>query len=383
MEMVAKEKEHKDNINQIVEIIKMDEELFQDFITECKDNLVSFEPKLIQLKDDKGNMELVNDLSRIMHTIKGNARIFNLERIVGEAHDIENIFSAIRKGEETLNDSLLDKTFKKLDKFNALFNEVTEIFYKIVRNKDEVIKVKVNEIDRLVELIKRADRLIINEDPVILATKLGNEKAREIENIFLETTEQIKSIRKVSLSRLFARFPRMVRDLSVELGKKVKFVANGEDLYVDKYIYDNLSEPLIHIIRNSLDHGIEKPEDRIKSGKREEGTIRLDISEKGTELIVSVSDDGRGMDNDRIKAKAVMKDLISPEEALLMSDKDAVNMIFSPGFTTNDNITETSGRGVGMYVVKTSIEDNLKGMVGIESKKNEGTTVILRIPTIY
>lgn len=397
MEIVVKEKEYKDNINQIVEIIKMDQELFQDFITECKDNLVSFEPKLIQLKDDKGNMELINDLSRIMHTIKGNAKIFNLERIVGEAHSIENIFSAIRKGEATLTDSLLDETFKKLDKFNGLFTETMDIYYKIVQSKNldfgktrseernkedsEVIKVKVNEINRLAELIKRADRLIIHEDPVILASKLGCEKAREIENIFKETGEQLKSIRKVSFSRFFARLPRMIRDVSTELDKKVKFVANGEDLYVDKYIYDNLSEPLIHIIRNSLDHGIEKPEERIKLGKKEEGIIRLDIFEKETELIVAISDDGKGLDNDRIKAKAVMKELISPEEALTMSDEEAFNLIFSPGFSTNDNVTDISGRGVGMFVVKASIEDNLKGRIRVESKNSEGTIITLNIPT--
>ncbi|NJD03522.1 MAG: HAMP domain-containing protein [Ruminiclostridium sp.] len=223
MEMVAKEKEYKDNINQIVEIIKMDQELFQDFITECKDNLICFEPKLIQLKDDKGNMELVNELFRIMHTIKGNAKIFKLERIVGEAHGIENIFSAIKKGEVVLTDSTLDETFKKLDKFNALFNETLDIFYKIVQSKrtdfgkirsekrnaedNEVIKVKVNEINRLAELIKRANRLIMQEDSVIPASEMGSEKAKEIENVFKETGEQIKSIRKVSFSRLFARFP--------------------------------------------------------------------------------------------------------------------------------------------------------------------------------
>ena len=397
MEMVVKEKEYKDNISQIVEIIKMDQELFQDFITECKDNLICFEPKLIQLKDDKENMELINDLSRIMHTIKGNAKIFNLERIVGEAHSIENIFSAIRKGEATLTDNLLDKTFKKLDKFNDMFNETMDIYYKIVQSKNldfgktrseernkediEVVKVKVNEINRLAELIQRAGRLIIHEDPVILASKLGSEKAREIEDIFKQTGEQIKSIRKVSFSRLFARFPRMIRDISIELDKKVKFLSSGEDLYVDKYIYDNLSEPLIHIIRNSLDHGIEKPEERFKLGKTEEGTIRLDIFEKGTELIVAISDDGKGLDNDRIKAKAVMKELISPQEALAMSDEDAINLIFSPGFSTDDNVTDISGRGVGMFIVKTSIEDNLKGRIKIESNKGEGTIITINIPT--
>jgi Chemotaxis protein histidine kinase and related kinases len=398
MEIVVKEKEYKDNINQIVEIIKMDQELFQDFITECKDNLVTFEPKLIQLKDDKENMELVNDLSRIMHTIKGNAKIFNLERIVGEAHGIENIFSSLRKGEITLTDNLLDETFKKLDKFNTIFTETMEIYYKIVRNmntdfgktrtdlrnkgESEVIKVKVNEINKLAELIKKAEMLIDNENALIITSIQDIEQESEIKGILKETGEKIKSIRKVSLKRLFARFPRMVRDVSIELGKKVKFISSGEDLFVDKFIYDNLSEPLIHIIRNSLDHGIEKPDERIRLGKTEEGIIRLDISKNDTGLMVAIHDNGKGMDKDKIKAKAVMKRLISPEEALLMSDEDSYNLIFLPGFSTNDFVTDISGRGLGMYVVKTSIEDNLNGSISIESKKNEGTVITLVIPDI-
>lgn len=396
MEMVAKEKEYKDNINQIVEIIKMDQELFQDFIAECKDNLICFEPKLIQLKDNKENMELVNDLSRIMHTIKGNAKIFNLERIVGESHSIENIFSAIKKGEATLTDRLLDEIFQKLDKFNSLFNETMDIFNKIVQSKktdiyqshpednniedNEVIKVKISEINRLSELIKRADRLILNEDPAVSVSKLGTEEVCELKNIFKETGEQIKSIQKISFSRLFATFPRMIRDISKELDKKVKFVTSGENLNVDKYIYDNLSEIIIHIIRNSLDHGIESPEKRIRLGKKEEGLIGLNIFEKDTELVIEFRDDGIGLDNDKIKAKAVTEGIISPEEALIMSDEEAFNLILLPGFSTNADVTDISGRGVGMFVVKKAIVDNLKGNIKIESKKNMGTIITLHIP---
>ncbi|NJD03523.1 MAG: hypothetical protein FIA99_13235 [Ruminiclostridium sp.] len=172
----------------------------------------------------------------------------------------------------------------------------------------------------------------------------------------------------------------MIRDVSMELDKKVRFVTSGEDLHVDKYIYDNLSELLIHIIRNSLDHGIEKPDERIKLGKTKEGIVRLDITEEGTELVVAISDDGRGLDNDRIKAKAVMKGLISPEQALVMSDEETFNLIFSPGFSTIDEVTDISGRGVGMFAVKTSVENNLKGRVKVESKKSKGTMITLSIP---
>lgn len=395
-EIQKKEQEYKDNINQIVEIIKVDQEIFQDFITECKDNLVNFEPDLINLKDDKDNMDIVNNLFRIMHTIKGNAKAFNLERIAGEAHSIENIFSSIRKGEQVMTDDLLNEVFKKLDYFNTLFNETLDIYEKIVHGKSadmgktrgeervkadsEVIKVKVQEINRLSELIKKADRLIEEDAYSIITTYPARQKVEEIGNIIKETEKRITTIRKIEIGRLFTRFPRLVRDVSLELGKKVKLITAGEDVQVDKNIFDHISDPIIHIVRNSLDHGIEKPEERVSMGKPEEGTIEISTLLKDEELVVEITDDGKGLDVDRIKAKAVKKGLINADKASEMSDEEAVNLIFEPGFSTNDNVTNISGRGVGMDVVKSSVEKELKGKIVIGTSKNHGMKITLKIP---
>ena len=269
-----------------------------------------------------------------------------------------------------MTEELLDGTFTELDRFNSLFNETLDIYDKISRGKSadlgktrtderqkeesEIIKVRINEINRLSELIKKADRLVVGDVSGLNYGYSDKAKREEFESILKETEKQIISLKKISLNRLFTRIPRMVRDISIQLGKKVKLVTGGDDIEVDKNIFDKIGDPLIHILRNSLDHGIERPEERILMGKPEEGTIELHSSLTDSELLVEISDDGKGLDIDKIKAKAVKKGLITPETAFEMSDNEAVNIIFMPGFSTNDRVTDISGRGVGMDVVKTS-----------------------------
>ena len=392
LQIEKKQKEYKDNIDQIVEIINMDQELFEDFIKECKEQIASFEPKLIELKDDKENIELVNELFRIMHTLKGNARIFNLERIAGEAHAIENTFSAIRKGQVVMTDEILDETFKNLDKFNVLFNETLEIYNKIVRGKDsgtgkttgeegqktenEVIKVKVYDLDKLARLLSDVDRFV-SEDLSEFANK---GKMEVIEKLLKESEILLKDLRKIAIGKLFTRFPRMVRELSMEVGKKVKFKTKGDGIEIDRNIFDKIADPMIHLIRNSLDHGLENPVDRTALGKVEEGTLEVNVSSIGKELTIEICDDGKGLDVDKIKAKAVKNGLISADRAMVISEQEAVNLIFAPGFSTSDKVSDISGRGVGMDVVRTFVEEKLKGIVLLESKKNQGLKVTLKVP---
>jgi two-component system chemotaxis sensor kinase CheA len=387
LEIEKQEKEHKDNINQIVEIIKMDRELFQDYIDECKEHLIEFEPKLIQLKDDRNNMDLVNDLFRIMHTIKGNARIFKLERIEHEAHNVENILNTIRKSEKVMTDELLDEIFKRLDRFNELFNVMLDIYNKISqgkaldtgktrsgerqRDESEILRVRVHEIDRLAELIKKAEAMAVGT---------GTAHAEELHNLFAETEKQFRVIRRVNLGKLFVRIPRLVRDLSNELGKKVHINIKGDHIEVDKNIFDKLSDPIIHLLRNSLDHGIEKPEERLVLGKPEEGTIELEASLNDTNLLVEITDDGKGINLEQLKAKAVKRGLMTPEMALDINDQDAINLVFTPGFSTSDQVNAISGRGVGMDVVKNTIEDTLNGNIVLITQPNQGLKVRLIIP---
>ena len=186
------------------------------------------------------------------------------------------------------------------------------------------------------------------------------------------------SIRMLPISTVFQKMRRLVRDVSKKVNKEVELVLIGEETEVDKNVIDSLADPLMHIIRNSIDHGIGTPEERIKAGKPEKGRIVLEARTTGSDVIVTVSDDGRGLQRDMILKKAREKGLLSKPESEL-SDKEVYSLIFLPGFSTKDSVTEFSGRGVGMDVVRRNI-NQIGGSVSIESEPGRGTTHIIRIP---
>jgi len=185
--------------------------------------------------------------------------------------------------------------------------------------------------------------------------------------------------RMLPIGKVFNKFPRMIRDLSRELNKKIELVLAGEDTELDKSLVEEIGDPLVHIIRNSCDHGIETPEERIAKGKPEQGTISLKAYNEGNQIVIQIDDDGKGLDPQMLKEKSFEKGIITEKESDNMSDKDAFTLIFKPGFSTAAAVTSVSGRGVGMDVVKTNIE-KLNGMIDIDSEVNVGTTIKLKIP---
>jgi two-component system chemotaxis sensor kinase CheA len=189
----------------------------------------------------------------------------------------------------------------------------------------------------------------------------------------------VLKIRMVPVGQLFRRFPRVVRDVAKLCGKDVALEVAGEHTDLDKGILDALAEPLTHMVRNAVDHGIEAAADRLSAGKPARGTVSLNAYHQGTQVVLEVSDDGRGIDPDRIREHAVRVGLVKPEEAQRLMDHDLLNLIFEPGFSTASEVTEVSGRGVGMDVVRTAL-DRLKGTVHISSTPGKGTTIQLRVP---
>ena len=189
----------------------------------------------------------------------------------------------------------------------------------------------------------------------------------------------VMKIRMVPVEQLFRRFPRMVRDVARQCGKEVELLLSGQDTDLDKSILDAIAEPLTHLVRNAISHGIEAPEDRQKTGKTTRGAIRLNAYHQGNQVIVEVSDDGRGINADKIRAKAIELGLVSREEAGRLSEAEALALIFRPGFSTAEEVTEISGRGVGMDVVQ-SVLHRLKGTIGIETHSGRGTTFRLKLP---
>ncbi|MBZ5521824.1 MAG: chemotaxis protein CheA [Acidobacteriia bacterium] len=197
--------------------------------------------------------------------------------------------------------------------------------------------------------------------------------------IINDLQKSVMKIRMVPVEQLFRRFPRVVRDLAKSCGKEVALVLNGQETDLDKSILDMLGEPLTHLVRNAIDHGIESPQERISSGKPAQGAITLNAYHQGSQIVIEVTDDGRGIDKARVTAKAIEMGNLSQSEASTLSEGQVLNLVFHPGLSTADQVTSISGRGVGMDVVK-SVVERLKGTVSIKATPGKGTTFYLRVP---
>ncbi len=254
---------------------------------------------------------------------------------------------------------------------------------------EQTIRVDVNRLDHLMNLI---GELVLGKNRLIKI--YGDVEERYEGEQFLDELNQVVSsvstvttdlqiavmkTRMLPIGRVFNRFPRMIRDLSRELNKKVELVMSGEETELDKSIVEEIGDPLVHIIRNSADHGVEMPDVRVAAGKSETGTVELKAYHEGNSIVIEITDDGKGLDPLMLKTKAVEKGVISEKEADTMSDKEAFTLIFKPGFSTAAKITNVSGRGVGMDVVKTNIE-KLNGIIEVDSQVGKGTTIKLKIP---
>ncbi len=247
--------------------------------------------------------------------------------------------------------------------------------------KLESIRVNISQLDTIMNLV---GELVISKGRLLqIATEYDIPELKEavaiMDKSITSLQDEIMQIRMVRVERVFSKFPRMVRDLARKLGKKVEFIMEGLDTELDRTVLDEISDPLVHLVRNAVDHGIESPEERRAAGKSETGRIRLAAWREKNNIIIELEDDGRGLDVEKIKQKAIERGLITPAEAETMSEDEIKMLIFAPGFSTKDKATEISGRGVGMDVVKTTVE-RLGGSVRISSKKGEGTRIRIHLP---
>lgn len=241
------------------------------------------------------------------------------------------------------------------------------------------IRVDTHKIDELMNLVSE---LVTMQASLNLYSEKYNmtglsQIVENLENLTRQLRDNAFSISLVPIEVMVTRFKRLVRDLAREFNKKINFVASGTETELDKSLIQELSDPLMHIIRNSIDHGIEPPEERIKKGKPEEGLIKLSAYYSGTNVIVAVKDDGKGIDMNKVREKAINKKFISPDTEI--SDKELLEIVFMPGFSTATTVTDISGRGVGMDVVKRKI-DEIHGQVELNSTPNVGTEIIIKLP---
>ena len=241
------------------------------------------------------------------------------------------------------------------------------------------VRVDIEKLDKLMNMV---GELLINKTRL---ESLGIEKGQakdiltQLDRVTMELHYNVMQIRMVPVKHTFNRFPRMIRDISKDLNKEINFMMEGEETELDRSIIDELSDPLTHLLRNSVDHGIEDPDLREKKGKDREGTINLRAYQKGSEIIIEVEDDGAGIDEDKLVEKAVEKDVITESEAKDMDKHDKLQLMFAAGLSTSEEVSDVSGRGVGMDVVKKTVE-NLDGQIYIDSEVDKGTKITISLP---
>ena len=493
------------------------QELLEDFLVEAFEMIEEMDQDLVELESNPDDLELLNKIFRVAHTIKGSGSFLNLDKLTYLTHHMETLLDKARKGEVAITPEIMDVTLESVDAMKGILeyirdngddsspdiniNSTVEKLDTIANgnkslssdsenqnknnsrrvgriNLDEITLENADELDmenltpeeldavleHLVDLrnkeenenkkeepnletstskeqpqtsattpkttpaesdkksleikkkevnktlahiseqtirvdVKRLDQLMNLIGELVLAKnrliKIYNDVEERYEGEkFLEEVNQVVSAisivttdlqiavmktRMLPIGKVFNRFPRVVRDLSRELKKKVNLIIKGEETELDKSIIEEIGDPLVHMIRNAIDHGIEPPEERVKKGKDEIGNVWLQAYNEGNMIVIEIKDDGRGMDPEILKQKAVEKGIITNTEASNMSNKEAFMLIFKPGFSTAAKITNISGRGVGMDVVKTNIE-KLNGIIEVDSVTGKGSTFKLKIP---
>ena len=459
--------------------------LISDFCEEAWESLQASENLLIELENNPTSKDLINELFRAVHTVKGGSRLIEVKKIEQLSHELETVLDNVRSDKIVLDARLIDislECIKRIgiitdevahrgpiktkinDLLHALISDDDALDTKVKSNQDvekvtpeetiikspetkpqdtktsaapsvvreESIKVSAEKLDTVLNTSSEVyiNRIRLDNDQKMLSDVLeqinqdigslnkeftseisNSEKENKVSSLIpkyqtdinmglekiaihnanlqknIEDLEVLSSrlqsgamnFRMLPISNLFNRFPAQVRDIARQIGKKVELKIQGGETELDKILINQLADPLLHLIRNSIDHGIESDQQRAEINKPEIGQINLSAYYLGSNAIIEIEDDGKGIDSKIIAAKAVEKNLLSNERASELSEKEIFDLIFEPGFSSAEQVTELSGRGVGMDVVKTSI-NQMQGSIKVESKVNKGTKITLRLP---
>lgn len=405
---------------------------FRDETTELLDRI---DADLLGLESHLGegtvDAETINGIFRSLHTIKGSAGMLDFTEIARLAHRLETLVEQLRSNPRGLDERMLALIFTGRDLLSeavaravkgdlaplpaiapfladleavtpALGSAVGTLVSEVLVPSASALVLKPRahstirvDLERLDALLNLVGELVINRT---LIAGIAHELQRTIERdaraaiplakdlaasagalarITNELQESVMKARMVPIGQVFERFPRTVRDLAKSSGKSINLVLSGVDTDLDKTIVDQIGEPLMHLVRNCVDHGIEMPEARVKAKKPAMATIRLDAYHEGNQVLIEIGDDGGGIDLRKIRARGVERGLIEADGA--QTDNELIDLIFTPGFSTAESVSAISGRGVGMDVVKRSVTD-LKGVLEVDSKLGVGTTFTIRLP---
>lgn len=458
--------------NQYSVDLSQDKELIENFIMEALENFRDIEVSIVELEEDPGNIEIINDIFRPFHTIKGVSGFLNLTQINKLTHQVETLLDEARDQRLQIDENIIDIVLAAIDLTKNMINHLDEqlktgdttpkkfgvsALIKRLKNaalgkfdddpskpepastpeKTELkpsdiiplddendedtapketapvapppkpqpktsappaqtqaaapkkaiqspafVKVDTHKLDNMIDMV---GELVINQ--AMLNQEIGDSVSSDNRKLYSSITQLTRitseiqrismSMRMIPIKQTFQKMVRLVRDLAKKSGKQIGLKMLGEETEIDRNMVDEIYDPLVHIVRNSCDHGLELPEDRRKMGKPEKGLVSLNAYHKGGNIVIEIKDDGRGLNRDKIVQKAIEKGLIKTADNL--ADQEVFSLIFQPGFSTADKITDVSGRGVGMDVVKRVI-DNMRGKLEVTSEPNQGTIIWLKLP---
>lgn len=438
-----------------VEALRADAELSAMFVAESLDHLGTIEATLLKLEENPDNRQLVDDVFRPFHTVKGNAGALGLLTVQHLAHTVESLLDRCRSGRHPVGPAEIDVVLKSVDLLTALITDVAaraggspgknlrlerlallETIDALIAggassvqqspraassSRDrgmhggdasatlagvrasgsvsatpnaatssarpsrvattETVRVDTRKLDGLVDLV---GELVILQSLIQESTALARvadqrlmRHLARLRRVTGDLQRGAMSMRMVPIRQTFQKMSRLVRDLCRKSGKQVELILAGEDTELDRKVVEGVTDPLMHMVRNSVDHGIEPADRRMSAGKREVGRVWLRAFHRGGDIVIEIADDGGGLDTRRILEKAIAEGIVAPGDAL--SDDAVHQLIFRPGFSTAETVTEISGRGVGMDVVRRNIEA-LRGRIDIKSVPGSGTTFSIRLP---
>lgn len=401
------------------------DDLLADFLTETSEGLVALDAALVRLERTPDDVATLAEVFRIVHTIKGTCGFLDLPRLEAVAHAAENLLGRWRDGVLPVTEAGISLILRAMDTMRRIVaaleakgseppGDDTELIALLDSAADgaasapkevltqapdhagsalaaaaettpaaapQTIRVAVDVLEDLMTLVSE---LVLTRNQLLQAARNGADNAfaaplQRLSQLTSELQDGVMKTRMQPIGNAWAKLPRLVRDLGIELGKRIELEMRGADTELDRQVLELIKDPLTHLVRNSADHGLERPEERRAAGKPEAGRVMLNAYHEGGHIILEIGDDGRGLDLDRIRAKALAQGLATESELASLSEREIMRFIFRPGFSTASTVTAVSGRGVGMDVVKTNIE-RIGGTVEVRSRPGQGTTFVIKIP---
>ena len=375
------------------------DDLIADFVAECREMLEALGGEIVAWEASPDDRARLDCIFRFVHTVKGNCGFFEFPRLEALSHAAEDALADVRAGRRTTDAALVSAVLAVIDRIGDLIQALSgegeaqaaaaaapasapEAKGQQSAAAPRTIRLSVELLDRMMSGV--SDMVLARNE---LARRLrGTETAVEVDGAFerlsgiiAEMRDAVTRTRMQRIENLFVALPRMVRDLSAELGKQVMVDIEGGDVELDREMIEMIRDPLTHIIRNAVDHGIEKPAERLRAGKREIGLISVCARQSGNQILIDIADDGRGIDGARLVEKALASGAIDAAEAARLSPRERLGLIFEAGLSTAHEVTAISGRGVGMDVVRSNIE-RIGGTVDVDSALGEGSRMTLRVP---